>query len=271
MKTYFAVVGDIHSNIDSATKKLSQIEVEIGQPLAQVICVGDVGLSLSPEDYPYSTEKRSPEEAQSLSASIREGWQKFKWPLAMIGGNHEPYNRLRKFDENYFEKNLTYTDVGELPHSIGGLKVYGLSGIYQEEHYQSFAVASKSLKRKAASWGELMENYNRSVSTRALTYYKKADVDKLLRLPKKPHLLLTHDWPDVSSLNYSNNHAVKTVFPEMELCQKLLPHFHFSGHHHTHKTFKIGESVFVGLADVKNDPWAMVFSFENGVLEADCL
>lgn len=127
-----AIIGDVHGEIPLALHALDQLEQQAGRPIAQVFSVGDFGLYLDREDWTYLTgpkKHRFPENTDRIVTA----WKSWRWPLAMIGGNHEPLNRLRAYDPAWFGPKFTYTDGGELVHRVPGLRVYGLSGIYHPQ------------------------------------------------------------------------------------------------------------------------------------------
>jgi hypothetical protein len=189
-----AVIGDVHAEIDKAAQYLFDLEAQLGEPISQVFSVGDLGLFLAESDWQFltgPTKHRHPEKSQQ----IRAVWQAWKWPIAAIGGNHEPWHRLRVFDQEYFGPKLSYTNAGELQHCIGGLGVYGLSGIHHPEHLEYDA---KKLDRRPApaNWAELVVCVREGkAAARRLTYFKSDELALLSSLPPGPHLLLMHDWP----------------------------------------------------------------------------
>ncbi len=132
--------------------------------------VGDVGLFLDRDDWNYLTgpsKHRHPE----WSSLIAAAWEQWRWPLAIIGGNHEPYHRLRTFDPAHFGSKLTYTNAGALKHQVDGLNVYGLSGIYHPDHL-SFGPSVRRGEPKPRSWDDLVHlAKGNKEALKRLTYY----------------------------------------------------------------------------------------------------
>ena len=258
----FVVIGDVHGEIAAAVAALESLEHDFGAPIAQVFSVGDFGLFLSAEDWNYLTgpkRYRKPE----MSASIAAGLGAWHWPLAMIGGNHEPFHRLRIFDPDYFGQKLTYTNAGELPHSLHKLRVYGLSGIGHAEHL-GYGEVENSRMPKPHTWGDLLALVRSGKATmKRLTYYKREEIDRLKALPPNPHLLLTHDWPMPPS-------GCLNLGVERELAQTLQPQFLCSGHHHRAGYSMMGQTTCLGLNIIREAAhegirpgWAAVFAW-NG-------
>lgn len=169
-----AVIGDVHHHIGLAAEGLQRIESEIGSPVTQVFSVGDLGLFLQESDWDFLTgpaKYRRPE----ISPAIRAAWSAWRWPISMIGGNHEPFHLLRNWSPSAFSNQLHYTDAGELRHTIPGLRVAGLSGIHHPAHMDFITEDEAGLPRgsHAKSWPEMVALARaRLISRKRLTYYK---------------------------------------------------------------------------------------------------
>lgn len=264
-----AVIGDVHHQLWLAVRELNCIEQNLGRPINQVFSVGDLGLFLHEDDWPFLTgpsKYRHPEDSQR----IRKAWAEWRWPLSMIAGNHEPFHRLRAWEPEYFLGKLNYTDAGELPHSIAGLSVYGLSGIFHpgELHFMNESEKWRAKKFQRSSWPEMVELVRKnSVSPKRLTYYKQDELDRLLMLPPNPHLLLTHDWPiKPAKLRFEYPRR-----PETELVEHLQPQFVCCGHHHAFAAFEIGATQMRALNIIGRDPaaksvnpgWCLLFEWDG--------
>lgn len=164
MNATIAIVGDIHGHVGLALEKLHKIEAACG-PLRCVFQVGDFMLTVLPEDWDsvaVPQHHRKPE----LTASIAAAWR----------------------------GKLAYTDAGRLAHPVKGLRAVGLSGIYSDKQYPlGFGGADKASGTAPDSWAEMLRQG--PVSPKRLTYYRQPEIAALLREPKHPHILLTHDWP----------------------------------------------------------------------------
>lgn len=242
-----AVIGDVHAQIDLAAAGLAQIEAEFDMPIRQVFSVGDFGLFLDASDWGFLSGPKKychPE----WTDRIRRAWDRWRWPVSAIGGNHEPWNRLRDFDAAWFGDRFRFTTAGAMDHSLDGLRVYGLSGIHHPEH-PAFPPAhrlNRSFGPRPATWPEMVAAIGSGkggISIRELTYYKTEELERLLALPEEPHLLLTHDWP-VCPEGASENFPTR---PERDLLELLRPRFHFVGHHHRWHADRIGATDFRAL------------------------
>jgi hypothetical protein len=239
------VIGDVHHHIGLAVEGLERIEVETGRPIAQIFSVGDFGLFLKVADWNFLTgpvKYRSPES----SPQIRAAWSAWHWPLSMIGGNHEPFHLLRDWDPAAFSDKLQYTDVGELRHSIPGLRVAGLSGIHHPEQMDFITEGERNLPRThhADSWPEMVELVRAGlISRKRLTYYKQREIHQLCHLDFTPHLVLLHDWP-VAPPHIGE---IQGCRPEAEILNALKPRFLCCGHHHTSAKFNVGTSEVIAL------------------------
>jgi hypothetical protein len=158
----FVVIGDVHAKVALALPALARIEQEQGRKIAQVFSVGDFGLFLSERDWDFFTGPAR-HKHPDWSPEIRKAWTRWQWPLAVIGGNHEPWHRLRVFDPGHFGDKLSYTNGGVLPHNLSGLMVVGLSGIQRP---------SKKVCSAEPAWQETLAQCQfGKISRRELTFY----------------------------------------------------------------------------------------------------
>jgi hypothetical protein len=268
------VMGDVHHHIALAAEGLHRIEAEMGRQIDQVFAVGDLGLFLGEGDWAFLTGPKKYRKPEATPA-IRKAWKNWRWPLAMIAGNHEPFNRLRAWDAGYFGGKLTYTDAGELAHGVPGLRVAGLSGIYhpQNEEFVS-AIEFRTLKLpRVKSWPEMVELVEgNKISRSRLTYYKEAEVERMKKLDFTPDLLLLHDWPTTPP----NVSQIYDRRPENEIVTELRPTFVCCGHHHTAADFVLGRTRVLGLNIIShgananyrpiNDGWAALFEWNGSAL-----
>jgi len=257
------VIGDVHAEIPLAVEGLERLEKELGTPIRQTFSVVAVALLFNTKDWAFLTgpkKYRFPDRSTKIAAA----WRRWRWPLAAIAGNHEPFHRLRTFDDQYFGDNLTYTNAGELPHTIEGLRVYGLSGIHDPEHLD-FTIPGEALWQEGVrSWDELLVAVveNRA-SVKRLTYYKESELKRLRALPPAPHLMLLHDWPETPE-GVADLHDR----PERDLVADLSPSWVCSGHHHRPARFKSSDADCIalnilGVGHKINPGWAAVFSWDG--------
>lgn len=268
------VIGDVHHHLWLAVDGLERIEAETGKPVDQVFSVGDLGLFLDEDDWRFLTgpsKYRVPAE----SKRIREAWKRWRWPLSAIAGNHEPFNRLRDWDAAFFSFKMEYVDAGEMANSIPGLRVAGLSGIYnpQEASFVSQAEEANKKLPRVESWPEMVAfTESNKISRSRLTYYKQFEVDYLKSLDFKPHLLLLHDWP-VAPARVTDRYPAR---PEAEIVRALKPNFVCCGHHHTAMSFRFADSEVCALNIIGSKPdthminpgWASIFDWDGERLSA---
>lgn len=241
----FAVLGDIHHQLATAIEGLTQLEKEIGQPLDQVFTVGDLGLFLEEKDWHFLTGPKKYKEPE-ISPTLRKLWDAWRWPLSMIGGNHEPYHLLRDWKPEAFGNKLDYTDVGWLTHSMPGLRVAGLSGIFHPEHLDFSSSQDQKIRHapKPKNWADMVGfAASGTIATKRLTYYKETEIARMKTLRPTPHLLLLHDWPVLPQ----TANEVHTRRPEREIVEALSPPFVCCGHHHHPADFELGSSRILAL------------------------
>jgi hypothetical protein len=255
-----AIAGDIHGHVGLALEKLHKIEAACG-PIRCVFQVGDFMLTVAPGDWDsvaVPQHHRKPE----LTASIAAAWKAWPWPTAMIGGNHDAYGRLRRFDHHAWKGKLAYTDAGRMAHPVKGLRAVGLSGIYSDKQYpQGFGGARQSGGAAPQSWADMLRSG--PVKPKKLTYYRQSEIESLLREPKHPQILLTHDWPIPAPV-----HKHKDM-PHFALLPALEPDWAFAGHLHHYEERTIGRTRFIGLADVTQpaDQWCVLLRWDGHQLE----
>jgi hypothetical protein len=232
----FVVIGDVHDRIDLALEFLLQLENELQQVITQVFSVGDFGLFLDEKDWDWLTGPSVYRRSQR-TLTIRQAWAAWPWPLATIIGNHDCTDRLRDFHPAYFDNKLSYTNAGLLEHRLPGLRVAGLSGI----NYAGTNPARTPPAGKA--WSEIVAMCNLDkLSPRALTYYREADVDELLKV-KTPHIVLTHDWP----IDPPHSRTPGEYRPEKSIIELLRPQYSFHGHHHQSFATSLGKTKVYAL------------------------
>jgi hypothetical protein len=270
-----AVIGDVHHHIGLAVEGLVRIEQELGQPVAQVFSVGDLGLFLDESDWDFLTgpkKYRKPDD----SPKIRAAWKSWRWPLSAIAGNHEPLHRLRDWDAANFSFKLDYTNAGELAHKVAGLRVAGLSGIYHPQELEFVtALEARTMKLPPVeAWPEMVRLAEAGkISRSRLTYFKEFEVGHMKALDFTPHLLLLHDWPVVPP-HIGQSYPRR---PEAEIVETLQPPFVCCGHHHTAADFMIGPTRVLALNIIStkelmhhhiiNPGWCALFSWDGGTLK----
>ena len=273
-KPLIVVIGDVHHHIGLAAEGLERIEMETGRQIGQVFSVGDFGLFLDESDWGFLTgpkKYRSPE----ASPKIRTAWQTWRWPLSLIAGNHEPFHLLRDWNPASFSHKLEYTNAGELKHTIPGLRVAGLSGIYHPEEMEFISEIERKNRKLPhdISWPDMVRlARERIISLSRLTYYKQHEVDLLCSLEVSPHLLLLHDWPTPPA----HIRQIYPCRPEGEILHALNPPFLCCGHHHTPARWTIDQTQVIALNIISSPEkihhhgilpgWAALFEWDQTAL-----
>jgi hypothetical protein len=101
------------------------------------------------------------------------------------------------------------------------------------------------------------------VNPKRLTYYREQEIEALLREPKHPHILLTHDWPVAAPVHMNRE------MPHFRLLPALEPHWAFAGHLHYYEKRTIGRTSFIGLGDVTapDAEWCVLLRWDGRQLE----
>ncbi|MBS0657254.1 MAG: metallophosphoesterase [Verrucomicrobia bacterium] len=270
MSRLVVVIGDVHAEIALAVTALERLEIDLGRPIDQVFSIGDFGLFLDETDWDWLSGPRHHRHPEA-SPAIREAWHLWRWPLSCIGGNHEPFHKLRVFDSSAFGDKLIYTNAGILSHSIPNLRVAALSGIFHPDHLEFSspqAVRTRSAP-KPKTWSEMLElAHDGSLSLRRLTYYKASEIALVASTPPRPHLLLTHDWPAwpaTATPLYEDR-------PERYLLDALSPKFHCCGHWHFASADQIEDTQVRALNIISRSKnfvepgWARCFEWDGAEL-----
>jgi hypothetical protein len=173
-------------------KLLNTWEAKIGQQLAFVLQVGDFEAQRHEADL---TTTPGPKKYRKLGdfADFHTGQAVFPWSIWFIAGNHEPYGFLEQMPQGGQVANkCNYLGcVGSV--TLSGLKVVGVSGIYDPERFQKkrpdislisksskmrcIAVTNKKLRgiprrmRALKKWASRFEGYYRPRSLHSERYY----------------------------------------------------------------------------------------------------
>ncbi|HRI63879.1 MAG TPA: metallophosphoesterase [Polyangium sp.] len=177
--TLFAAVGDVHGRMHAMVRMLSGWEASTRQTLLFVLQVGDFEPIRHEDDL---SSLAAPAKYRTIGEfpDFFNGRAVFPWPVYFIGGNHEPYGLLDTIpDGGQVIHNCTYigrTGVIE----IGGLRIAGLSGIFQADAFE----------RRRPSLQDLGKT-----SKKEYTYFRKDDIDSAANF-ESIDILLVHEWPD---------------------------------------------------------------------------
>ncbi|MGK7923045.1 MAG: metallophosphoesterase [Trichodesmium sp.] len=175
---FFAVVGDVHGYMYQMIGLLQQWENKFGQKLDFVLQVGDFEPHRHEADL---ATMDAPAKYRKLGdfPDFYEHRAFFPWPIWFIGGNHEPYGFL---DSILSGQEITHNSyylgrVGSVV--LAGLKVVGVSGIYQEEKFNASRPTISQIN---------------SLSNKEYIFFTEAEIIQALEY-KSTDILLLHDWP----------------------------------------------------------------------------
>ncbi len=174
---FFAVVGDVHGHIYKMIDLLQRWENHFTQKLTFILQVGDFEPHRHEADL---ATMDAPKKYRKLGdfPDFYEQRMIFPCPIWLIGGNHEPYGFLDRINTGTeITHNCYYLGrVGAV--ILAGLKVVGVSGIYQEE---KFLVTRPKISEIS------------SYSNKDYIYFTEAEIMQALDY-KSTDILLLHDW-----------------------------------------------------------------------------
>jgi len=239
---FFAAVGDVHGDMHLMVKLLNTWEANTGQQLAFVLQVGDFEPQRHEADL---TTTPGPKKYRKLGdfADFYTEKAVFPWSLWFIAGNHEPYGFLEQMPQGgQVATNCYYLGrVGTV--TLAGLKVVGVSGIYDPERFQKqrpdVSLMSKSSSKKYVGFTE-------------------AEITQAIALASTDILLL-HDWSSgiISSTEAEQFGWFDEVGNEYArlLVESLKPKLVLCGHMHqryrTKMSWSNGATDICCLANVK--------------------
>jgi lariat debranching enzyme len=181
--TYVAFVGDVHGLTHTMVRTLEGLERALKIKLDLVLQVGDF------EPHRHEADLRtmcSPSKYKTLGdfSDYHRGWRSFPWPVIFIGGNHEPHGWLEQHPEGFeLIPSCEYLGRARIIERAG-LKIAGLSGIYNAQVFEQQRPSYQHLDR---------------VSNKAFIYLNAQDIDALLDQAERTgpvDVLLVHEWPE---------------------------------------------------------------------------
>lgn len=177
-ETFFAAVGDVHGHHHEMVRLVSEWELATGNRIAFVLQVGDFESNRNDADL---ESMAAPAKYRAIGdfPDFYSGQFIFPWPVYFIGGNHEPYGLLDLTPEGApIAPNCFYLGRASAL-ELAGLKIVGLSGIFNEDKFSDQHPAVSELRTR---------------KKKDYTYFNKDDVDRALDFGKAD-VLLVHDWP----------------------------------------------------------------------------
>lgn len=238
----FAAVGDVHGHMNRMVDHLQHQAEALRRPFDFVLQVGDFEPHRDEADLATMS---APAKYRQLGdfAAYHQARRRFPWPLYFIGGNHEPYGYLDTHPEGFeLIHHCHYLGrVGVV--DLHGLRVVGVSGIYQEEAFRTARPPLSALG---------------SVSNKAFTWFNERDIEQALELGRAD-VLLVHDWPsgiigpdDDASFQgkrrspnadtVGNEYArllVDALQPKLVLCGHMHRSYRASVHHASGRTTQV--------------------------------
>lgn len=211
---YFAGVGDVHGEMYEMLGLLKKWASQ----LSFVLQVGDF------EPHRHEADLQTmdaPAKYRKLGnfSSFYEGKVAFPYPVWFIGGNHEPYGFLDRIANNTeIAPNCYYLGrVGMV--ELAGLKIVGLSGIYQEHSFHSRSAIAEIGDRPNADY----IGFTESEIQQALAF-------------ERTDILLLHEWPRglttwENNIGVSDPEMVGNEYARM-LVEELKPRLVLCGHMH---------------------------------------
>ena len=177
-ETYFAAVGDVHGHHHDMVRLLSEWESRTSNAIQFVLQVGDFEPHRNDADLETMA---APAKYRVLGdfPDFYSGDFGFPWPVYFIGGNHEPYGFLDLIPNGgpVLENCFYLGRAGTV--ETHGLKVVGMSGIYNQDKFEATRPRVADFKKK---------------SNKDYTYFNQEDVERALEF-RRPDILVVHDWP----------------------------------------------------------------------------
>ncbi|MBZ8181892.1 metallophosphoesterase [Oscillatoria salina] len=174
---FFAAVGDVHGEMYAMLRLLQAWESRTQQQLAFVLQVGDFEPHRNEADL---ATMAAPSRYRKLGdfPDFYSGKTVFPWQVYFIGGNHEPYGFLDLTPEGgKIADNCYYLGrVGSV--ELAGLKIVGVSGIYQEDLFTQCRPSIAKISSR---------------SRKKLISFTEAEISQAMEM-QSADILLLHEW-----------------------------------------------------------------------------
>uniref|UniRef100_A0A3B0MMB4 (Lariat) debranching enzyme (Dbr1 homologue), putative n=1 Tax=Theileria annulata TaxID=5874 RepID=A0A3B0MMB4_THEAN len=235
-----AVEGCCHGELDKIYERIKNFELENGTKVDILFCCGDFQAIRDESDL---NELSCPQKYREYR-DFRDYYSGVKLaPLltVFIGGNHEAPDFLR----NLYFGGWVAPNIYYLGHSgvlnFGGIRIGGISGIYNLNDYTKGILLLKQLFK-----GYFESKPYNEQTKRSSYHMREFDVKKLSLIKGKVDVFLSHDWP-AGIENFGDLDQLLKIKPffyediknntlgnpkTMELMGKLKPTLWFSAHLH---------------------------------------
>jgi lariat debranching enzyme len=225
-----AVEGCCHGELDNIYETIRISEEKMSKKVDLLIICGDFQALRNNTDM---NNMAVPDKFKHIGTFHKYYSGKYIAPVLtiFIGGNHEASNYAQELPYGgWVAKNIYYMGYASVL-NFGGLRIAGISGIYNKHHYQ------KGHFEKAP--------YDNN-EIRSVYHMRQIEIFKFLQLSGKIDIFISHDWP-LNIHNYGNAQELIRMKPFFEkeinegslgnpATEKLLhilqPNYWFSAHLH---------------------------------------
>ena len=174
-----AVEGCCHGELDAIYAAVAERERREGRRVDLVIISGDFQAVRNPADF---SGMSVPVKFRKMNTFYKyySGEAVAPYPTLCIGGNHEASDYMHElFYGGWLAPRIYYTGMAGVVR-FGGLRIAGLSGIFNEHHYRL-----GHYERPPLSGGEVKSIY----------HLRQLQVFRLLQLHEPVDFFISHDWP----------------------------------------------------------------------------
>ena len=174
-----AVEGCCHGELDRIYAAVAERERREGRQVDLVIISGDFQAVRNPRDF---SGMSVPAKFRKLNTFYKyySGEAVAPYLTLCIGGNHEASDYMQElFYGGWLAPRIYYLGAAGVVR-FGGLRIAGLSGIYNEHHYRL-----GHYERPPLSGGEVKSVY----------HVRQLQVYRLLQIHEPVDFFLSHDWP----------------------------------------------------------------------------
>ncbi len=181
---HFAAVGDVHGSLTRLDEGLRRWNsVHPTRPLDFALQVGDLEAIRDDRDL---ASVIGPEKYRTRGtfSEYHSGARKFPVTTHAIGGNHEAHTHFEEHPNGGHLADNIYYEGRTFVRNINGLRVAGLSGIFNEDVYNNGRPSAhpEVPGKRAKNW-------------RPWTYFTKEEIESAKKLFAGAEVLMLHEWP----------------------------------------------------------------------------